>query len=199
MALTIQSRQRGLLTRRRFLRGAGIALALPWMESSPLRAVETGKLSLPQTSTQPPVRFACLYFSNGVEPEHWWATGSGRSMKFGPGLAPMAPFGEDIVFLHGLFNAQAVANTSPHLGRMPNMLSGAWVSLDQNDIRVGKTMDQVLAQQIGPPHGDPQPGVGNRTDGTTAGRRSVHDLRLVYFLGHRDQAGDQGDLSGESV
>jgi hypothetical protein len=32
---------------------------------------------------------------------------------------------------------------------MPNMLSGAEVSLDPSDIRVGKTMDQVLSQQIG--------------------------------------------------
>ncbi len=32
---------------------------------------------------------------------------------------------------------------------MPNLLSGAWVSLDQNDLRVGTTMDQLLAQRIG--------------------------------------------------
>ena len=59
------------------------------------------------------------------------------------------PHREDIVFLRGLFNEQSVKNSSAHLGRMPNLLSGAWVSLDQNDIRVGRTMDQVLAQQIG--------------------------------------------------
>jgi len=40
-------------------------------------------------------------------------------------------------------------STSPHLGRMPNMLSGATVSLDPSDIRVGTTFDQVLAQQLG--------------------------------------------------
>src|SRR5438876_1411649 len=38
---------------------------------------------------------------------------------------------------------------SPHLGRMPNMLSRAWVSTDQGEIRVGKSMDQVLAQHFG--------------------------------------------------
>jgi hypothetical protein len=131
-------------SRRHFLRGAGVALALPWMESLPLRAAETGK-----AASGPPLRFACLYFSNGVEPEHWWAQGSGASMQVGAGLAPVAPIREDIVFLRGLYNEQAVKSTSPHLGRMPNMLSGATVSLDPKVIRVGATMDQVLAQQIG--------------------------------------------------
>lgn len=70
-------------------------------------------------------------------------------MEIGPGLAPLNPYRDDIVFLRGLYNEQAVKNHSAHLGRMPNLLSGAWVSLDQNEIRVGKTMDQVLAQEIG--------------------------------------------------
>ena len=32
---------------------------------------------------------------------------------------------------------------------MPNLLSGAWVSTDQGEIRVGRTMDQVLAATLG--------------------------------------------------
>jgi len=129
--------------RRRFLRGAGVSLTLPWLESLPVRAWETAKIA------SPPVRFACVYFSNGVEPVHWWARGRGATMELGPGLQPLLPFREDIVFLRGLFNEQSVKHHSAHLGRMPNLLSGAWVSLDQNDIRVGKTMDQVLSQQVG--------------------------------------------------
>jgi hypothetical protein len=70
-------------------------------------------------------------------------------MEIGPGLEPMRPFREDMVFLRGLFNEQAVRHASAHLGRMPNLLSGAWVSTDQGEIRVGQTMDQVLARQIG--------------------------------------------------
>lgn len=137
------------INRRRFLRGAGAALALPWMESLPLRSEETGKRETSKVPATPPTRFACLYFSNGVEPIHWWAKGNGAAMEIGPGLAPLQPFREEIVFLKGLYNQQAVAHKSPHLGRVPNLLSGAWVSTDQNDIRVGKTMDQVLAEQIG--------------------------------------------------
>ncbi|MEO8411759.1 MAG: hypothetical protein ABI478_14420, partial [Propionivibrio sp.] len=48
------------------------------------------------------------------------AKGSGASMEIGPGLAPMMPYREDIVFLRGLYNQEALTSTSPHLGRMPN-------------------------------------------------------------------------------
>lgn len=135
-------------SRRNFLRGTGVALALPWLESLPLKAAEDEKPSKAALN-KPPIRFACIYFSNGVEPIHWWAKGSGASMELGPVLQPMLPFREDMIFLRGLYNQQAVASTSPHLGRMPNMLSGARVSLDPADIRVGTTFDQVLAQRIG--------------------------------------------------
>ena len=135
-------------SRRAFLRGAGVCLALPWLESLPLRA-ETGKLVSRAAPPTAPLRFACVYFSNGVEPIHWWARGAGADMEIGPGLRPMEPFKEDMVFLRGLFNEQAREHDSLHLGRIPNLLSGGWVSTDQNEIRVGKTMDQLLAQRIG--------------------------------------------------
>lgn len=125
-------------SRRNFLRGTGVALALPWMESLSAAA-----------SNKPPVRFALVYFSNGVEPIHWWAKGQGAQMELGPALQPMMPFREDMNFLRGLYNQQAFISTSPHLGRMPNMLSAAKVSLDPADIRVGTTFDQVLARELG--------------------------------------------------
>src|SRR5688572_31918104 len=71
-------------TRRAFLRGAGVSLALPWLESLPLRAADSGKIVT--QATKPPVRFGCIYFSNGVEPAHWWAKGAGADMEIGPGL-----------------------------------------------------------------------------------------------------------------
>ena len=127
-------------SRRHFLRGTGVALALPWMES--LSAATTA-------NHKAPIRFACVYFSNGVEPIHWWAKGQGAQMEFGEAVKPMLPYREDINFLRGLYNQQAFVSTSPHLGRMPNMLSAAKVSLDPADIRVGTTFDQVLSQRIG--------------------------------------------------
>jgi hypothetical protein len=130
-------------SRRHFLRGLGVALALPWMESLPV----FGQAAAVKPNT-PPLRLGIVFFSNGVEPIHWWAKGAGASMEIGPALTPMMPHREDMVFIQGLFNQAAHVSTSPHLGRM-NVLSGATVSLDPKEIRVGTSMDQVLASQIG--------------------------------------------------
>ena len=122
----------------------GVALALPWMESLPL----FGQAASTATATTPPLRLGVVFFSNGVEPAHWWAKGAGAQMELGPGLQPMLPHREDMVFIRGLFNQSAMVSTSPHLGRM-NVLSGTPVSLDPSEIRVGTSMDQVLASRIG--------------------------------------------------
>jgi uncharacterized protein DUF1552 len=129
-------------SRRHFLRGAGVALALPWMESLVPTLAQAGQAAMP------PLRFAHIFFSNGVEPVHWWAKGSGASMEFGPAAQPLAPIREDLIFLSGLYHQKAFTSTSPHLGRM-NLLSGAAVSLDPKVIRVGTSFDQILAQRIG--------------------------------------------------
>src|SRR5580765_447207 len=131
-------------SRRHFLRGVGVALALPWMESLPLFAQTASAVK----ANTPPLRLGIVFFSNGVEPIHWWAKGSGGAMELGQAALPMMAHREDMIFVQGLYNQTAAASTSPHLGRM-NVLSGAPVSLDASEIRVGTSMDQVLASQIG--------------------------------------------------
>ena len=59
------------ISRRSFLRGAGVALALPWLESFPTHAADIAASTASSVLSKPPVRFACIYFSNGVEPIHW--------------------------------------------------------------------------------------------------------------------------------
>src|SRR5437764_13747298 len=119
----------GRQSRRNFLRGAGVALALPWMESLPLLRAQDAATALAADPSKPPLRFACIYFSNGIKPANWWAKGSGATMEFGPSALPLTEIREDLVFVRGLYHQTALGNTSPHLGRM-NMLSGSPVSMD---------------------------------------------------------------------
>ena len=56
-------------SRRHFLRGVGVALALPWMESLPL----LGQAAAAVKTNTPPLRLGIVFFSNGVEPAQWWA------------------------------------------------------------------------------------------------------------------------------
>jgi hypothetical protein len=137
------AKTRSQVSRRHFLRGTGVALALPWMESVHLLGAEPAA-----AASKPPLRFGYMYFSNGVEPAHWWAKGAGTGMEFGPAAAPLKPIADDIIFVKGLYHQHAFSSTSPHLGRM-NVLSGELVSLDPNVIRVGTSMDQVIAKEIG--------------------------------------------------
>src|SRR5579883_2510524 len=91
-----------------------------------------------KAANKPPLRFGCIYFSNGVAPEHWWAKGEGANMQLGPVLKSMEGHTQDIVFVKGLYHQKAHESTSPHLGRM-NILSGETVSLDPSVIKVGKS------------------------------------------------------------
>ena len=55
-----------LMTRRNLLRGAGVCLALPWLESLAPRGASAGEPGTPK-------RFLLCTFPNGA-PHHWWET-----------------------------------------------------------------------------------------------------------------------------
>ena len=64
-------------------------MALPWLESLPVWGGEAA------TGAAPPVfprRFAALFMGNGINPNHWWAKGSGPGMELSKSLQPLAPF-----------------------------------------------------------------------------------------------------------
>ncbi len=127
-------------TRRTVLRGAGVAMALPWLESLPAWGGEAA----PST---PPKRFAALFMGNGISPDHWWAKGSGESMELSTTLQPLAPLRAKLNVVNGLFNKQATG-VGIHPGMTGNMLSGA--PLQKGAVlKGGVSMDQVLAARLG--------------------------------------------------
>ena len=77
-------------TRRTFLRGATVSLALPWLESLPLRAAETGELVKAAGPAKPPVRLAWIFFPNGTNPREWEPTVEGADWDIKPSLEPLA-------------------------------------------------------------------------------------------------------------
>ena len=70
------------LSRRTFLRGLGVSMALPWLESLPV----WGQDGSPARSEQPPVRFACVFAGNGFHSREWWARGEGAGIELGRAL-----------------------------------------------------------------------------------------------------------------
>src|SRR5918995_5670890 len=92
------------LSRRAFLRGLGVTVALPWLESVPVWGDGTAK----GKASEPPVRFACLFSGNGFHSKEWWAKGEGKSMELGKVLEPLADFRDQMLFIRGLYNEQAL-------------------------------------------------------------------------------------------
>jgi hypothetical protein len=132
------------ISRRTFLRGVGVTMALPYLES-----VSTwGETIAPTAGVDAfPKRLAVLFWGNGVNSNHWWAKGSGAEMELGKSLEPFAPVKTKINVISGLFNKSATG-VGIHPGQTGNLLSGAQL-MKGAVLRGGISMDQVLANEIG--------------------------------------------------
>ena len=129
------------VTRRTLLRGLGVSMALPWLESLPSAAADHSA-----SAQGPPVRTLVTFTGMGFHSDHWWAKGDGDAMELGPCLKPLESWKQRLVFLRGLWNEQA-NNGVIHCMQTGNMLSGA--SMSKTEVRTGVSFDQLMAQRIG--------------------------------------------------
>ncbi|AGA27838.1 DUF1552 domain-containing protein [Singulisphaera acidiphila] len=134
---------RGRASRRTFLRGVGVTMALPWLESVPA----LGASSVAGAVAPCPKRFAALFMGCGVNPTQWWAKGSGAEMELGRCLEPLAPLKAKINVINGLFNKQATG-VGIHPGQTGNILSGAALQKGA-ELKGGISVDQMLARHLG--------------------------------------------------
>ncbi len=131
------------VSRRTLLRGAGVAMALPWLESIPVWGDAPSADRLPGF----PKRFAVLFMACGINSKHWWAKGAGRNMELGKSLKPLEPLKGKLNFIEGLFNKNATG-VGIHPGQTGNILSGAALQKGA-ELRGGISVDQVLANHLG--------------------------------------------------
>jgi Protein of unknown function (DUF1552) len=133
------------VSRRTFLRGLGVTLALPWMES--LNVWGGTPPAADNPTSEAPVRLAVLFSGNGFHSKEWWAKGEGKDMELGRVLAPLADFRERLLFIRGLYNEEAQKGNI-HSSQTGNLLSGAPLA-SGGEIRSGTSVDQLLAQRRG--------------------------------------------------
>jgi hypothetical protein len=131
-------------SRRTFLRGVGVSMALPWMESLSVWGDET---KAGGAASEAPVRFATLFSGNGFHSKEWWAKGQGAQMELGKVLEPLAEHRQKLLFIRGLYNEEALKGNI-HSSQTGNLLSGAPLA-SGGEIRSGTSIDQVIAQQQG--------------------------------------------------
>ena len=137
--------------RRTFLRGVGVTMALPWMESintlGAAVAPQDGSVDPAAPATGNPQRFAVMFMGCGVNMDHWWGKNGVSGLELGKSLEPLDPVRSKVNVIHGLFNKRATGQ-GIHPAMTGNLLSGVPIQKGAI-IHGGISMDQVLANHLG--------------------------------------------------
>ncbi len=128
------------ISRRAVLRGAGVTIALPWLESFPAFGNAAAPAAFPK-------RFGVLFMGNGINENHWSAEGSGAEMKLSKTLSVLEPLKHKINVIDGLFN-KAATGQGIHPAQTGSLLSGAQIQKGAI-IRAGVSVDQMIAGKVG--------------------------------------------------
>lgn len=162
--------------RRQVLRGAGVAMALPWLEAFEARTAQAQGLDTPR-------RYIALYFPNGTA-AFWRPTGQGTgdSWKLSPILEPLAPVKPYVSVV------QNVSNYAPFGGPVnpshSNLGAATWTCVAPSGtgrVNSGISVDQVIANQIGGATTLPSLQVGLSTlDSFTDGLPAQHSRSISW-------------------
>jgi Protein of unknown function (DUF1552) len=161
------------LDRRTFLRGAGAALALPWLEAMAPRAARAA------ASGKPPVRLACIYFPNGVWQPAWIPKQEGADYELPFSLTPLAALKKHMLVLSGLDKAHSRGGDG-HYAKTANFLTGLVVmKTTGKDVSVGGvSIDQLVAAKVG--HLTPLPSLELGTEPVISGIDSNVGYTRLY-------------------
>ncbi|MEM8911019.1 MAG: DUF1552 domain-containing protein [Planctomycetota bacterium] len=134
------------LDRRHFLRGTGLALSLPWLETF------AGDLA---ANAEAPRRLACFYMPDGVpmplehDPAHddwsWFPLGEGRDFRFTKCMEPLESLREEVTVLSGLSHP-AARSVHGH-SNADQFLTGAPIG-GGGTYRNTVSLDQVFASHV---------------------------------------------------
>jgi hypothetical protein len=135
------------LDRRTFLRSAGAALALPFLDG--MEPAFAGA-----SSAKPVKRLAVAYVPNGIIMDHWTPAGEGAAFELPAILQPLTPFRDRIMILSGLGSRPAFPEpgegTGDHARAAATFLTGVHPKKTEGpDLRAGISMDQIAAAEMG--------------------------------------------------
>jgi hypothetical protein len=139
------------ISRRTVLRGLGVTLALPLLDSMvPALARAAGK---------PTLRFGAVYVPNGVLMKAFTPAAEGASFELTPILEPLAPFKNQLIVTSGLDHAEARAwadeGVGDHARASTTFLTGLHAKKSESkpqllsktgDVGAGMSLDQIIAK-----------------------------------------------------
>jgi hypothetical protein len=133
------------LSRRTFLHGVGVTMALPLLESMIPAATAFG-----QTAARPSTRLGAIYFPHGAIMPKWTPATEGAGYELTEILTPLKPFYDQVNVISDLKHALAYGSgaTANHNRAAAAFLSGAFAETGAQP-SLGITFDQIAAQKIG--------------------------------------------------
>lgn len=126
------------INRRRFLRGAGVTLALPLLDSLQSASAKV-------SDSQPPQRMLLISNNLGVLPKPFFPAGTGRGYELSPYLTELADFRNDFTILSGLSHPDVEGGHSTE-----NCFLTAARGPTKSGFRNTISLDQYAAEQMGP-------------------------------------------------
>ncbi|MBZ5636788.1 MAG: DUF1552 domain-containing protein [Acidobacteriia bacterium] len=134
------------LSRRTLLRGVGVSLGLPLLDS-----MVPAQTPLARTAATSKSRLSCIYVPHGATMDKWTPAADGKGFEFTEILAPLEKFRDRVSIISNLAHPAAGGVGSDagadHARSAAVFLSG--VHPEQGSIHVGTTIDQIAAQRIG--------------------------------------------------
>src|SRR5579871_3956529 len=139
------------LSRRTFLRGTGVALALPFLD-----AMVPAATALAQTAAAPKTRAGFFYLPHGAimnntpfgkDVDAWTCSGKGADYKLGHTLEPLEPVKKYVTTFDNIENL--AAGGSVHTLNPATWLSCVHPDTAAKGASMSITLDQVIAQRIG--------------------------------------------------
>ncbi len=139
------SKATSVQSRRRFLRGAGVCLSLPWLES-----VKIGNAYAGDMPDQAPIRTGVLFMPNGVGKDHWKPTGIGRDFELADTMQPLSRHKSDLTVLSNLWNRESEYGDG-HYVKTAGLLTSTKITKTTGvDLNCnGVSFDQLIANKIG--------------------------------------------------
>ena len=129
------------LPRRRFLRGAGAVVALPFLDAMVPAFAQ---------APRPQPRFGVVYIPNGVIVDQFFPKTVGPGFEFLPILKPLEPFKDQMLMVSNLTRSHPGSQVGDHAVSAAGFLTGVWPKrTEAEDVLANTSIDQVVAQQIG--------------------------------------------------
>lgn len=141
------------LARRALLRGAGVALALPFLDAMRPRVATAADAGVPK-------RFVVFFSANGTIKDQWQPTGTETNFTLSPILQPLTGSESDLLIMRGLNNeASYIYEPNAHDASMATMLTADKLVLGPSGTgraghvldgtSNGPSIDQEIARIIG--------------------------------------------------